>query len=143
MESNTYRASVTWVQSMQFVAHAEKSGGAFVLDGTPEVGGFGSGMLPMEALLASLASCTGMDVISVLRKKRQKVMSFVVNVKGERAQEHPKGYVHIELEFVVGGVDISESAVARAIELSQTKYCGATASLKPEVSYTYRIEAQA
>ena len=141
MQSDSYTGSVTWVKSLQFVAHASKSGAAFVLDGTPEVGGFGSGVLPMEALLLSLASCTGMDVIAVLRKKRQNVSAFAVNVTGTRADEHPKAYTHIELEFVVGGTDISENAIRRAIELSQTKYCGATASLRAEVTYTYRVEA--
>ena len=96
----------------------------------------------MEALLISLASCTGMDVISVLRKKRQKVTRFRVLVMGQRADEHPRRYTHIDLEFVVRGHDVSEQAVARSIELSQTKYCGVTATLNCGVAYVYTIETE-
>ena len=96
----------------------------------------------MEALLISLAGCTGMDVISVLQKKRQRVTGFSVQVQGFRAEEHPRRYERIELEFVVRGWNVSDAAVARAIELSQTKYCGVTASLNCDITYTYRIEPE-
>jgi len=65
-----------------------------------------------------------------------------VHVRGQRQEEHPRSYTRVELEFVVRGWDLSEQAVARAIELSQTKYCGVTHSLKSEVTYTYRVEAE-
>jgi putative redox protein len=96
----------------------------------------------MEALLLSLAGCTGMDVVSVLRKKRQHVTGFYVRVSGTRATEHPKRYVRIKLEYVVRGHDVSEHAVARAIELSQSKYCGVTASLNSEIVTSFRIEEE-
>jgi putative redox protein len=96
----------------------------------------------MEALLLSLAGCTGMDVISILQKKRQRVTDFRVNVRGERAPEYPRRFVRIELEFVVRGWNISEEAVRRAIELSSTKYCGVTASLNAEVVRSQRIEQE-
>ncbi|MEN6479513.1 MAG: OsmC family protein [Anaerolineales bacterium] len=130
---------VKWVEGLQFLAQANGSHGAFVVDGTPDLGGLGTGVRPMEALLASLASCTGMDVISVLRKKRQDVRAFRVLVRGERAQEHPRRWVKINLEYVVTGVGLSEEAVARAIELSLTKYCGVRATLNAEITSTYRL----
>jgi putative redox protein len=141
-EDAVYKAEVTWVEGLQFVGHGEVSGATFVLDGAPEDGGANRGARPMEALLISLASCTGMDAISILRKKRQEVTGFRVHARGIRADEHPRRYVRIELEYVVRGRDISEVAVARSIELSQTKYCGVTASLNAEIVHTYRIEPE-
>ncbi|MHB1295702.1 MAG: OsmC family protein [Anaerolineae bacterium] len=141
-EGGFYDARATWVEGLQFVGYAEASQSAVVLDGAPDVGGMGSGIRPLEALLVSLASCTGMDVLSILRKKRQKVTGFRVNVHGVRATEWPKQFVRIELEFVARGYDLQPEALARAIELSQTKYCGVTGSLKSEVVSTYRIEAE-
>lgn len=138
-ETRPYGATLRWTDGLQFVATSGASNHAIVLDGNPEVGGADTGMRPMEALLCALGGCTGMDVISVLRKKRLNVTAFEVRVSGERAEEHPRRYTHITLEFVVTGRDIPATAVERAIELSQTKYCGATASLNAQVDYTYRI----
>jgi putative redox protein len=134
------KARLTWIEGLQFVGHAERSGAAMVLDGDPELGGLGSAVRPTEALLFALGGCMAMDVISVLRKKRQKVTAFHVEAQGTRAEEHPRRYEAIALEFVVRGWDISEQAVARAIELSHTKYCSVTASVNAEVSVSYRIE---
>jgi putative redox protein len=141
-EGSHYAATATWVEGLQFVAQAQLSGVAVVLDGAADFGGTGAGVRPMEALLISLATCTGMDVISILQKKRQRVTGFKVYVRGHRQDEHPRVYTNIELEFVVRGWNISEQAVARSIELSHTKYCGVTNSLKSEVTCTYRIEAE-
>ncbi len=142
MADDVYTGQVTWVEGLQFVARAGASGHAIVLDGVAEHGGLESGTRPMEALLLSLGGCTGMDVISVLLKKRQQVTGFRVNVKGIRAEEHPRRYVRIELEYVVRGRNVSPQAVERAIELSQTKYCGVTASLNSEIVHAYRIEEE-
>ncbi|MGI6379171.1 MAG: OsmC family protein [Anaerolineae bacterium] len=138
-EQRPYGATLRWTEGMQFVATAGGSNHAIVLDGNPEVGGADTGMRPMEALLCALGSCTAMDVISVLQKKRLDVRAFEVRLAGQRAEEHPKRYTHITLTFVVTGHGIPESAVERAIELSQTKYCGATASLNAEIDYTYEV----
>ncbi len=100
---------------------------------------------PIELMLLSLAGCTAMDVISILEKKRQHVTAFQVRAHGERAAEHPKVFTSIHLDYDVTGHRVDEAAVARAIELSQTKYCPAYAMLAPVVPITssYRIvEAQ-
>ncbi len=136
------KTHLTWIEGLQFVGRAETSGAAIVLDGDPEFGGLGSAVRPTEALLLALQGCMAMDVISVLRKKRQHVTAFYVEAQGTRAEEHPRRYEKIEVEFVVRGWDVSEKAVARAIELSQTKYCSVTASLNAEISTTYRIEQE-
>jgi putative redox protein len=94
----------------------------------------------MEMVLLGLAGCTGMDVISILQKKRQQVTAFHLNIKGSRAEEHPKSFTRIEVEYVVRGHAIAPEAVARAIELSQTRYCSVMGSLKAEIITTYRIE---
>ncbi len=141
-QDDIVRARVTWTEGLQFVAQGERSGAAFIMDSATEHGGLGSGVRPMEALLLSLAGCTGMDVISILQKKRQRVTGFRVNVRGIRAEEHPRRYVRIELEYVVRGWNISAEAVARSIELSQTKYCSVSATLNAELVHTYRIEQE-
>jgi putative redox protein len=83
-----------------------------------------------------------MDVLSILKKKRQAISDLVVNVSAERASEHPRVYTSIHLEYVVSGVDVDPVAVERAIELSETKYCSAMAMLRQavEITTTYRIE---
>ena len=139
-ERQPYRAEMRWVTGLQFVGRGLASNGSVVMDGAPEDDTPGSGIRPMEALLASLAGCSGMDVLSILRKKRQRVSRFCVEVQGQRAEEHPRRFERIELTYVVGGRGIDGAAVARAIELSLGKYCGVTATLNAEVTSSFRIE---
>ncbi len=133
-------AEITWVEEMQFVARGE-SGHAIVLDAAPEVGGRNTGARPMEVLLMGILGCTAMDVISILKKKRQPVQGLKVFAQGERAAEHPKYYTHIHLEYVAYG-DVDPEALARAVQLSQEKYCSAIATVrgKAEVTTSYRVE---
>ena len=95
-------AQLTWVEDMQFVARAG-TGHAIVMDATVENGGFGSASSPMEVLLMGVLGCTAMDVISILKKKRQPVEGFKIFATGERAAEHPKAYTAIHLEYVAYG----------------------------------------
>ncbi|MER3543869.1 MAG: osmotically inducible protein OsmC [Chloroflexota bacterium] len=134
-------AAVVWRGGMQFEGIAP-SGHRLMLDSAPEVGGADAGLRPMELVLLALAGCTAMDVISILRKKRQDVTGFEVRVRSERAQEHPKVYTHIALEYIVRGRNISPEAVARAITLSKEKYCSVHAMLRSSVpiAYGFRIE---
>ncbi|MGQ9489218.1 MAG: OsmC family protein [Anaerolineae bacterium] len=133
-------ANITWVQNMQFVASSD-SGHAIVMDSSPDVGGHDSAAQPMEVLLMGLLGCTAMDVISILKKKRQPVQGFKIFATGERSAEHPKKYTKIHLEYVAYG-DVDPKALARAIELSETTYCGAIATVRgvAEVTYSYRVE---
>jgi putative redox protein len=128
-------ATVTLVDSMQFVVETG-SGHSFTIDTVPEVGGHDTGARPLELLAASTAGCTAMDVISILRKMQQKVTGLKVHVRGEQATEHPKKLVNIHIEYTVIGYDLAEDRVARAIELSETKYCPAMASLRPGAPIT-------
>ncbi|MDA8324897.1 MAG: OsmC family protein [Nitrospiraceae bacterium] len=130
-------ANIRYVEGMEFVAKTE-SGHEVVMDAGPEFGGHDKGPRPMELLLAGLGGCTAMDIISILKKKRQEVTGLEIKVKGERAPEHPKKYTGIELLFLVTGNNLSEDAVKRAVELSMDKYCSAKATLEEGTEVTYR-----
>jgi putative redox protein len=99
---------------------------------------------PMELLLVSLGGCTGADVVSILRKKREQVTSYRVEVRGERREEYPKSFRRMEVRHIVTGRGISKEAVEQAIELSSTKYCGVSASLRPtvEIVNSYEIHEE-
>jgi len=97
---------------------------------------------PAEMLLVGLAGCTGMDVIDILRKKRQSVTGFEVRVKGEQAADHPHKFVAFEVNYIVSGQHLDPEAVRRAIELSETKYCSVMATLRPAASITTRFEVR-
>jgi putative redox protein len=133
-------ANVTWVEDMLFVAQGD-SGHAVVMDAGESGGGHDLGSRPMEVLLMGLLGCTSMDVVSILKKKRQPVQGLKVFASGERNQDYPMYYTAIHLEFVVYG-DVDETALARAIELSETKYCGASATLRgvAQITTSYRVE---
>ncbi len=121
-------AKVVWKSGMSFDGTAS-SGLILPVDTSVESGGNDSGFRPMELLLVGLAGCTAMDVISILKKKRQDVTNFEVRVRGERAEDHPKVFTHILIEYVVTGRELDRTAVERAVELSETKYCSAQAML--------------
>ena len=96
---------------------------------------------PMELLLLAVGSCTGVDVISILRKKRERVTDYRVEVRGERRAEHPRAYTRLEVRHIVRGRGVSEKSVAQAVELSESKYCSVAATLRPaaEIVSTYEI----
>ena len=94
---------------------------------------------PMELILVALGSCTGVDVVSILKKKRENVTDYRVEVRGERRAEHPRSYQRIELHHIVTGCGISERSLAQAIALSEKKYCSVAATLKPEIVSSYEI----
>lgn len=100
-----------------------------------------SAATPMELLLLALGGCTAVDVVSILKKKRERVTGYHVEVSGARREEHPRAYTRMEVRHVVRGRNVSEKAVASAVELSETKYCSVAATLRPgvEIVTTYEI----
>ena len=100
-----------------------------------------SAATPMELLLVALGGCTAVDVVSILKKKRQQVSDYRVEVRGHRRDEHPRAFTRIEVRHVVRGRGVSEAAVASAVELSETKYCSVAATLRPgvEIVTTYEV----
>jgi putative redox protein len=133
-------AQVIWKDGLAFEGIGE-SGFRVSLDTAAAEGG-GSGFSPMELLLVSLAGCTAMDVISILKKKRQDVTGFEVRAHGVRADDHPRVFTAVTLEYVVRGRHIDPQAVERAIELSESKYCSVNGmvSKAAQVTTTYRVE---
>ncbi len=93
-------------------------------------------------MLLSLAGCTASDVVSILQKKRVKLDDFEINISAEMTEKHPRVFTKIDLEYVFYGDNIAEKDVERAIELSETKYCGVTAMLEKaiEINHVYKIE---
>jgi len=142
MTTNIYSATATLDDGMSFIGRTG-SGFSLVLDSTPDAGGQERGPCPMELVLVSLAGCTGMDVIAMLRKMRQDVTGYEVRVRGdERAPDFPRVYTKITVEHVFRGRELVDATVARAVELSATRYCPVSAMLgeSAEVTHTYRIE---
>jgi putative redox protein len=112
------------------------------MDASPKVGGYSGATGPLELVLIGLGGCTGMDVLSILAKKRVKVDDFEVEVEADRAEEHPKTLRDIKIKFIIYGEGIKDKDVARAIELSETTYCSVAAMLRDhttiETSYEIR-----
>ena len=117
------------------------SGHHVILDAAEHNGGQGAGPRPMEMLLVALASCAGMDILTILRKKRQKVSAYEIRVYGVRVEEHPKVFVKITVEHIFTGHALQSEAVQRAIDLTEEKYCGASAMLgkTATIAHTYHL----
>ncbi len=133
-------AKITLVKDMQFSGSAT-SGHSLSMDADDAAGGHIAGFRPMELLLVGFVGCSGMDVISILRKKRQPVSGLEINVKGERSDDHPKIYKEVHIEYVVKGKGVGKEAIERAIALSLDKYCsvGATLAKAGKITHSYRI----
>ena len=95
---------------------------------------------PVQTLLGALGACTGIDVIGILRKKRQQVSGYEVVVEGRRREEHPRIFTHIEMVHRLRGRDLSPAAIEEAIRLSDTKYCSVHAMLETVAEITSRYE---
>lgn len=132
--STEVSAQVMFQEGMRFLGSAS-SGTTVQLDAPASAGG-GTGLTPMELLLISLAGCSAMDVIAILRKKRQPAEHLDVRVHGWRREEHSSVFTAIWLEYIVHGDDVDQEAVARAIELSKDRYCPVWAMLGQSVQIT-------
>jgi putative redox protein len=132
-----------WKGGMTFEAEPP-SGNKIFLSGGEDGDPSRKGPKPLETLLIALAGCTAMDVISILEKKRQKVTAYRVEVEGDRPPEGtwPRPYVALRVRHVLSGENLDKDAVARAVELSDTKYCSVTATLRtsPEVTSEWVVE---
>ena len=120
---------------LRFEARTER-GLSLVLDSGPHA----TAPDPMQALAAAVGACTGMDVISILRKKRQHVTAYAIDVEGQRREEHPRAYTAIEIVHRLRGKALDQAAVAEAIRLSETRYCSVGGTLGPQVAITSRFE---
>jgi putative redox protein len=138
--SGSLSGAVEWRGGMAFEA-TSGTGFSLILDSSPELWGSNRGPQPMEMLLLSLAGCTGMSVVSVLRGLRTDVTGYEVRVHGERAETYPKVFTKIAIEHRLWGRDLHPSAVKRAIDLAATKYCAVAATLgeTAEIAETWQL----
>ena len=136
MPATEYKATVKWAGD-EFLIGTPPSGHAQVID---VKGDRRSAPNPVEMLLVSVAACTAADVISILTKKRQDVTDYDVEVTGTRAEEHPRKFLTFHVHHIVHGRNVSEKAVADAIELSDTKYCSVAATVRPTATITTSFE---
>ena len=138
--ANALTVRAVWQEGMRFDAETG-SGHHLLLDAAPHNGGEDKGPRPMEMLLVALATCAGMDILSILRKKRQQISAYEVVVHGERTEEQPRIFVDITVEHVFTGHAIQAQAVERAIELTEEKYCAASAILgkTAKLIHTFRV----
>ena len=104
-----------------------------------------SGPSPLELLLLAVGGCTGADVVEILKKKRERLTEYVIEVRGDRREEHPRSFRKIEIKHVLRGHGLSEKSVAQAIELSTQKYCSVAATIRPtaEIVTSYEIHEPA
>jgi putative redox protein len=133
-------AKVVWSKDMTFSGTAP-TGFIVPLGADPSVGGANDGFRPLELMAISLAGCTAMDVLSILRKKQQQVTGFDVQVNADQRNEHPHIFTQAVITYRVTGHNVDESALTRAIELSATKYCPAQSMLSKAfpISMVYEI----
>lgn len=131
-------SKITWKGGLAFTGTTD-NGYLIPLDSKKEAGGHEMGFRPMQLFAVGLIGCTGMDVISILQKKRQEVKEFIVSAEFERAEEHPKVFTKIIITYKVIGNNIDKKAVERAVELSETKYCPGQAMLKETAEISHKI----
>jgi putative redox protein len=136
MSSNEPKAVIELAGEDLFIGHTP-SGHAVKLDTDRSRH---SAPSPMELLLLALGSCTGVDVVSILRKKREPVTGYRVEVRGERRDEPPRSYKRMEVHHILTGRNISERSVAQAIQLSEQKYCSVAATLRPTAEIVSSFE---
>ena len=131
--------SVNWVDGMLMVGKSH-SGHSITMDGPPEIGGDNLGVRPMEMLLLGVAGCTMIDVVTTLKKMRQELTHCETKLSAERADEHPKVFTDIHIQFIVKGKDLDPKKVDKAITLSAEKYCSASIMLGKTASITHDFE---
>lgn len=130
--------SISWKKNMAF--EADIDGHKVMMDAKESVGGQNQGPTPKPLLLASLGGCTGMDVISLARKMRQDVESFEIELQSEILDDFPQNYTSIKLIYKFKGNDLDPKKIQKAVELSQNRYCGISATLRDSVKLSYEIE---
>jgi len=130
--------NVKWIGEMAFETDVDEH--KILLDASPDVGGKNKGPRPKPLLMVSLAGCTAMDVISILKKMKVDVLDFNVKVEAKLSDEHPKRFTDLHLIYEFKGNNLPLEKIEHAISLSQDKYCGVSATLKNVTHLTYEIK---
>ncbi len=138
MSEGDWDAEVQWAGKMLFLGSDDR-GHTLVYDSSEE--GVGRGIGPMRSLLTSLGACSGMDVVALLNKRKQKPASLRVLLKGERPQSgYPRPYKAIEVKYILSGESLKKEDVDEAVEQSMVKFCSVAATLRPGVKITHSYE---
>lgn len=135
---NQVVVNTRWLENMAF--ETEVSGHKIILDAAAPVGGEDRGPRPKPLMLAALGGCTGMDVISILRKMRVEVRNFNVRVTGDVVDEHPKRFCRMHVVYEFEGDDLPLDKVEKAVSLSEDRYCGVSAVYKDVMEFTSEIK---
>lgn len=133
----TNKVVTEWKGDMAF--DATVSGHHVMMDASEDVGGKDSGARPKQLMLAALAGCTGMDVVSILKKMKIEPEEFKIDVEGNLTEEHPKHYNKMHITYTFKGKNLDVEKIRKAIELSQEKYCGVSAVYQKTMPVTYEI----
>jgi putative redox protein len=128
---------LNWTGNMSF--ESEMNGHKIVLDADPQVGGENKGVRPKPLMLLSLAGCTGMDVVSILKKMRVEIEDFNVTIEANITEENPKHYDKMHIIYTFKGKNLSEAKIQKAVNLSEEKYCGVAAVYKKAMNITTEI----
>jgi putative redox protein len=136
MANSPYNATVRYAGDEFFIG-IPPSGHAVLMDSN---GDRRAAPTPLEMLLVSVAGCTAFDVITILQKKRQDVTDYKVEISGQRREEQPQAFIKFHINHIVQGRNVSEKALADAIELSNTKYCSVAATVRPTAEITTGYE---
>ncbi|NLI61581.1 MAG: OsmC family protein [Clostridiales bacterium] len=115
------------------------NGHKLITDASEDIGGNNLGPRPRQLLLAGLIGCTGIDVMSILKKMKVQIDDCSIQVEADNTEGHPRVYENIHLSYIFRGKDLSRKSLERAVALSQDKYCGVSAMLKKATSITYDI----
>lgn len=130
-------ANVRWVSGKQFIG-IDSTNHSVVISTVSE----GVGMKPSDLLLVALASCTAVDIVDILTKKRLALQGLEISVNGDQDADPPWTFRKIHMHFCLQGPDLTEKAVAQAIQLSEEKYCSVAATIRPTAAITYDFEIQ-
>jgi putative redox protein len=129
--------NVTWDSDMKFVASVD--GHKVALDASEESGGSNSGPRPKSLMMVALAGCTGMDVVSILKKMRVEITYFNLRVEGVVRDDHPRKYESMKIIYEFLGIDLDMDKLKKAVDLSFEKYCGVNANYKDSMKVEYEI----
>ena len=132
-----HKVSTQWREGLTF--ESDVLGFKITMDAKPEVGGQNRGPNPKPVMLSALTGCTGMDVVSLLKKMRQKVTDFRVDASAQMTDDHPRHYGSIHINYFFKGIDLDETKIRKAVDMSLEKYCGITYMLGKTAKISYDI----
>jgi putative redox protein len=128
---------VSWKNNMKF--ESDIDGHKVVIDALPEVGGNDEGPRPKTLMMLALAGCTGMDVVSILKKMQVEILSFDIKIEGELNEEHPKKFTSMKIIYEVKGNNLTKEKIEKAVNLSRDKYCSVNANYKDAMKLDHEI----